>query len=256
LRAVVLAAGRGSRMQELTSDSPKCLIPLAGELLLERQLRALREAGIQEIGIVKGYLSEKINVPGTFSFFNESWKETNMLVTLMQAQEWLETDSSIISYSDIVYPSETVQKLLHAVGDIVITYDSLWLNLWEARFDDPLSDAESFRVDSDHTLLEIGSKVEDIQNIEGQYMGLLRFTPVGWKAIKDYLNEVPEKIQKKMDMTSLLKGLLAAGIKIHTVPVHGKWCEVDHIGDLDLYERMIRDPESAVARTHLKFLTT
>lgn len=254
MKAVILAAGRGSRMKELTSDSPKCLVPLAGVPLLEWQLKALRKAGIKDIGIVKGYLSEKINVPGTFSFFNDSWDETNMLATLMQAQEWLESDGCVVSYSDIVYPSETVQKLFDAVGDIVITYDSLWLSLWEARFADPLSDAESFRVDSEQTLIEIGSKEKNIHKIEGQYMGLLRFTPVGWKAVSHYLNEVSEHIRNKMDMTSLLKGLLAAGMKIHTVPIQGNWCEVDHVGDRDLYERMLRDPESDLAQTHLKFL--
>ena len=55
-----------------------------------------------------------------------------------------------------------------------------WLALWERRFGDPLLDAETFRLSSDGSLLEIGNKPRNVEEVEGQYMGLLRFSPEGW----------------------------------------------------------------------------
>ena len=58
MKAILLAAGRGSRMGSLTQDMPKCLTPLHGKPLLEWQLKALREAGCNSIGMVRGYRAE------------------------------------------------------------------------------------------------------------------------------------------------------------------------------------------------------
>ena len=64
MRAVILAAGRGSRMRELGDERPKCLVALAGKTLLERQVAALRGGGVDKIGVVRGYRAEMIDIPG------------------------------------------------------------------------------------------------------------------------------------------------------------------------------------------------
>ena len=58
MRALILAAGRGKRMNFLTEDKPKCLVMLKGRTLLDWQLKAIREAGIEKIAIVTGYKRE------------------------------------------------------------------------------------------------------------------------------------------------------------------------------------------------------
>ena len=68
MKAIILAAGRGSRMKSLTDEQPKCLIELRGKTLLEWQLGALREAGIAEIGIVTGYKRELLSNRGLVEF--------------------------------------------------------------------------------------------------------------------------------------------------------------------------------------------
>ena len=65
LRAVILAAGRGSRLHPYTENRPKCLMELGGMTLMERQLRALRGAGITDIVVVTGYRAEMLAPPGT-----------------------------------------------------------------------------------------------------------------------------------------------------------------------------------------------
>ena len=79
-----------------------------------------------------------------------------------------------------LYRREVVHQLATATGDLVIAYDLGWRRLWTRRFNNPLSDAETFRVSLSGRLLEIGGKTDQIEAIQGQYMGLLKFTPPAW----------------------------------------------------------------------------
>jgi choline kinase len=89
MRALILAAGRGSRMGALGDVRPKCLVELDGRPLLDRQLAALRTGGAREIGIVRGYRKDMLNDPALTYFDNDRWAETNMVMSLACAAEWL-----------------------------------------------------------------------------------------------------------------------------------------------------------------------
>jgi choline kinase len=236
MKAIILAAGRGSRMGGLTQNAPKCMTVLAGKPLIEWQIAAIREAGITGIGVVRGYMAEKIAYPGLTTFENPRWAQTNMVISLVCAGEWLSKEDCIVSYSDIVYPAKTVAKLGAARGDLAITYDVNWFKLWSERFADPLSDAETFRVDGQGVLTEIGSRAKSLDEIKGQYMGLLKFSPRAWAGVSKLLEGLTAEVRNKLDMTSLLKRLLADGMRIDTVPVTEPWFEVDNETDLTLYE--------------------
>jgi len=236
MKAIILAAGRGSRMGDATADQPKCLTMLCGKPLLDWQLEALRGADVDTIGIVRGYMGDKLVREGVSSFDNPRWAETNMVISLTSASAWLSSDVCLVSYSDIVYPASTVMALAGAQDDIVITYLVHWRSLWEARFKDPLSDAETFRVDASGHLLEIGARPRSLDEIQGQYMGLLRFTPRGWRSVQDLLRSLNQAQRDKLDVTSLLRQLLDRGHALGAVPVDQPWYEVDSQSDLDLYQ--------------------
>ena len=150
------------------------------------------------------------------------------------AESCLNAENCTISYSDIVYSSNTVLRLTETQGDIVIAFDPHWYELWSIRFDDPLSDAETFRLNGDR-LVEIGQKPQSVEEIEGQYMGLIKVTPDGWMQIKYYIKKLSPEELAKMDMTSLLQALIAEGILIKVVPVKDTWFEVDSEKDLIAY---------------------
>lgn len=238
--AIILAAGRGSRMKGLTDDKPKCLLELAGKPLLHWQEIALMNAGIKEIHIVKGYKPECL--PTRFSSsINTLWERTNMLYSLACASEFINNmfragyDQFIVSYSDIVYSSDHVRTLLDVKADIAITYDTKWLDLWRLRFDNVLADAETFR-EEQGMLREIGDRAGDISQIEGQYMGLLKMTAKGW----ELWNKTSEKIDiNTMDITGFLKRLLAEKIPVAAAAIDGRWCEADSAEDLRQYERAL-----------------
>ncbi|MBK9090355.1 MAG: phosphocholine cytidylyltransferase family protein [Holophagales bacterium] len=236
MRSLILAAGRGSRMGSLTDPGPKCLVRLGGRPLLEWQVAALTEAGCGTIAVVGGYQADRLRDSRWQLFVNGRWSETNMVASLLSAVPWIDEEPVVVSYSDIVYDPDAPRRLALAPGDLAITYDRLWRSLWEERFADPLRDAETFEVDTEGRLVEIGARARSLDEVKGQYMGLLRFTPKAVSAVRDVVAGLPDEQARRLDMTSLLRRLLAKGFPIGTVPVDGRWCEVDSETDLALYE--------------------
>jgi len=236
LKAIILAAGRGSRMKNLTDDRPKCLVELRGKPLIDWQLKALHEAGITEIGIVTGYKRELLIGRRLVEFYNSRWAETNMVSSLACAAEWLEAESCIVSYSDIFYDASAVTSLMNCSAKIALTYDANWRALWEERFGDPLLDAETFRLKADGTLAEIGNRPKTVEEVEGQYMGLLGFTPEGWSEVVRIRSALPSEQCDRMHMTGTLQMVIEAGrVAVAALPYHDEWGEVDSADDLAAY---------------------
>lgn len=236
MKAIILAAGRGSRMKEKTDALPKCLTRLWGKTLLAWQIKAIREAGIEEIGIVTGYHADRIETSGIRRFHNGQWQNTNMYASLLKAEEWLETEDCIVSYADIVFTKEAIEILMSIKSGISLVYYTEFLALWEKRFADPLEDLESFRIDGSGRLLEIGKKARNLDEIQGQYMGLVKFTPNGWRQLAKCLRQEPPKPVERIDMTSALNHAARLGALVETKPYGGFWLEVDDPDDLALYE--------------------
>lgn len=236
MRAIILAAGRGSRMKGLTANHPKCLVNLQGKTLLNWQLDALKNAGISQIGIVTGYRRECLSDLGLVEFQNERWSETNMVSSLLCADSWLKEAPCIVSYSDIFYASEAVSLLLDSCADLAVTYDPDWLKLWKRRFEDPLSDAETLRINAESILLEIGNQPSSVEKIQGQYMGLLRFSPAGWAELFRISKSLSSSELNKISMTSMLQKIIEENsIPIKGISFQGVWGEVDSAEDLEIY---------------------
>jgi hypothetical protein len=239
MRAIILAAGRGSRMEHLTKECPKCLVEVRGKALLDWQLEALRAAGITEIAIVTGYKRELLTGRGLVEFHNSRWAETNMVASLASAKSWLETGPCIVSYSDIFFGPDIIKSMMTCKASLAVTYDPNWLNLWIKRFGDPLLDAETFRLASNNTLAEIGNKPKCVEEIQGQYMGLLRFDQEGWKEVVRIRLGLTSVQSDKMHMTGTLQMVIDAGrIAIEALPCIGEWGEIDSEKDLTYYNSL------------------
>lgn len=244
MRAVILAAGRGSRLRHLTGERPKCLVELEGKPLIERQIAALRHGGVDEIGVVRGYRAEMIDYPGLTYFANQRWAETNMVMSLATGAAWLRSGPVIVSYGDIFYRSELVRGLAGAPGPLVISYDRSWRRLWARRFADPLADAETFRISPEGQLLEIGGKTTRIEDIQGQYMGLFKFTPAAWNCVEALLDSLDEPVRNRLDVTGLLRRLLTVNeFPIGAFATDGQWGEIDNPEDVALYQEMVKEGE-------------
>ncbi|MEU7433800.1 phosphocholine cytidylyltransferase family protein [Streptomyces sioyaensis] len=239
MKAIILAAGRGSRLGRLTDDRPKCLVEIAGRTLLERQVAALRAGGAERVGVVAGWHAEAFDATGYPVFRNPEWARTTMAQSLAVAEPWLSEDTVLISYGDIVYGADTVRELAATEAELAISYDPHWLALWSRRFADPLCDAETFVRDEAGHLRDIGGRPLSVDEVHGQYMGLLRMTPTAWSVIRR--TRSADARVAALDMTGLLRHLVQRRLlEIATVPAAGPWCEFDHPSDISVGIEVLR----------------
>lgn len=240
-QGLILAAGRGTRLKRHTAERPKCMVEVCRRSILDWAIDSLHANHITQITAIGGYCAEKLPQERLRVITNPRWAETNMVATLRCASDILCAAPTVVSYGDILYHPDIVAALLDSPGDIVLTYDLCWRTLWESRFQNPLEDAESFRA-TDGQLLEIGAKVSSLDEIQGQFMGLLKLTPAGWAKIEAFLSALTPEEVDKLDTTSLLSRLLSRGLRITTVGIEGRWCEIDGPSDLELAEQHCSAP--------------
>ena len=248
MKALILAAGRGSRLNPYTEDCPKCLTVLGGMSLIDRQIATLRATGVKDIVIITGYLSEMLALPGTRQAHNPDWTTTNMVESLFCAEEEFGSDI-IVAYGDIIYEPRVLEPLLASNKDISVVVDRQWRPYWESRFPDPLEDAESLRLDAGGRITEIGNAVTDIDSIEAQYIGLMRFKNSGIRALKAARENLNKETRPWMRnrtitnayMTDILMEIILMGNKVHSVPVDGGWLEIDTVTDYETAAAMIAD---------------
>ena len=239
MKVIILAAGRGSRMGEGTKDIPKCMMKLFGKTLIEQCVETLIEAGFnrKDIGIVTGYKAEKIQIPEVTYFHNDDWENTNMFMSLTKAEKWLNKEECIICYSDIKFNKNPIQLLMSCKDDFAITYYTNFWELWEMRFENPLEDLETFKLDGEY-IKEIGFRPISKADIEGQYMGLIKVSPRGWNIVKEAIKLPMKKSVEKLDMTTLLEHLVQQGNKIKAIQTSELWLECDNQHDIEVYEKM------------------
>lgn len=236
MKAIILSAGRGSRMGALTGNRPKALVEIGGRTLLDRQLHALRTAGATTIGVVAGWHAEAFDDTGEdlTVFTNPHWESTTMVHSLAAAEPWLSRETVLAAYGDIVYTPQTVRRLAAATAPLAIAYDPHWHTQWSRRFTDPLTDAETFTRDRRGMLTGIGGRPRHLAEVQGQYMGLLRITPPAWALIRRTLHTHDRHpTPGPLDMTAVLARLVREQLTtIATVPVSGPWWEFDHPSDI------------------------
>jgi len=238
-KVILLVAGEGKRLRPYTLDRPKCMVEIDGISLIDRQMKVLQSEELDDIVMIGGFKAEMLKTNGSVLKINPRYYETNMVWTLFTAEEELEGEV-IVSYGDIVYSKEILKELLNSDSDIAVTIDKDWESYWSARNENPLDDAETLKLSENGAILEIGKKPKSLNEIEGQYMGLMKFSSKGIKQLKKTWhtalenNELLGKPVENAYMTDLLQAVINSGFLIQSVPVFGGWIEVDTVDDLHL----------------------
>jgi len=246
LRAIILAAGQGNRLMPLTADRPKCMVPLLGRPILHYLLDSLRSAGVSDIIVVTGYQAGRLHAPGCRTVFNPAFADTNMVESLFAAVDYMEDGSDLlVSYADTIFEPRVIRAVVEQnVGDLVIASDDSWKTLWTRRMADPLRDAESFRLDPEGRIQELGRTPQADSDIQGQYMGLFKIRRSRVADLKRFYNSLNRAAEydrrpfSQMFMTSLLQALIDAGWHAQVARTRGGWLEVDSVEDLRLYESL------------------
>jgi choline kinase len=243
VKAIILAAGMGSRLGKYTRDRPKCLLKIGKSTILERQVELLHQFGINDIVIVKGYAAHKINMQGIRYYINEHYASTNMVFSLFCAEPEIEGEV-IISYADILFDSQVLNALLQAPShDIAVVVDELWEEYYRERFEEPFKEAESLICDTDGRILEIGQSCPEPSDTQAQYIGLVKLSDNGSKIFRQVYNHAKIKywdkiwqrgrIFQKVYMTDFLQALIDAGNPVYAVSIQHGWLEFDNETDYE-----------------------
>ena len=135
MKAVILAAGRGTRIRSVHGEHPKCLIEVDNGTILDHQLDALAMVGINEVAIVVGYEKEQIIahvnarrlLTQRIHFIdNPAFAITNNIYSLWLALDWLRGDSFIVLNADVIFDPEILDLAMRPQAPISMIVDPLW----------------------------------------------------------------------------------------------------------------------------------
>jgi L-glutamine-phosphate cytidylyltransferase len=191
MKAVILAAGQGTRIRSVHGEHPKCLIEVDEATILDHQLAALSMAGINEVAIVVGYEKEQIiahlrsKEPGykqRIHFIeNPAFAITNNIYSLWVASDWLRGDSFIVLNADVVFDPEILNSAVQPDAAISMIVDPLWRD-------------ETMKVIIEGDRVTRMSKKISREEFNGTYIGITVFS-----------KSIQERFLRK------LSGLIAAG---------------------------------------------
>ena len=149
---------------------------------MERGFGALRENGIDDIVVVRGYCSHLINYSKITYRENPNYRKNNILGSLFFAEDEI-NDDFIFSYSDIIYDKIIVEKLIQSDADIALAVDIDWIQNYKGRSQHPISEAELVKI-KDGRVVKTGKGVVRPAEAPGESIGIAKFATEGGEAVK------------------------------------------------------------------------
>ena len=241
INGIILAAGRGSRLKRLTRDKPKSFNKFKNKSFLDLIIKNFENNKIKKLNIITGYKHYLFNKFKVKKFLNKDWNKTNIFFSLYKAKKILENHDCIISYSDIIYNKKAIKILKESKGEIVVLNNINWRSLWKTRFKNPLNDLETFKskiYKKKKYLIDIGQKPKNFSQINGQFCGLFKITPSGWKKITKLISS-SDINYKSLDITSLLSLITKEySYLVKIEDYRDEWYEIDTLKDLNLLKKL------------------
>jgi L-glutamine-phosphate cytidylyltransferase len=249
---VIIAAGRGSRLQNETDEIPKTLVEVMGRPMLEWILEALESAGLsrRDVVFVCGYRAEviKARYPEFTYVTNHDWQNNNILLSLLMAREYLRS-GFISTYGDIVYEGAVVQKLVKSPADIALGCDTAWRRRYVGRTQHPETDAEKLRADG-RRVVELSRTIPSEQ-ADGEFIGVMKQSPRGAAEFLAAFDAAERNYSggtfregrsfQKAYLIDLLAEMLEQGSPMQREDTLGGYMEIDTVQDLSMAEQWWND---------------
>ncbi|MEP7049660.1 MAG: phosphocholine cytidylyltransferase family protein [Pseudomonadota bacterium] len=243
MRAIVIGAGRGSRLGSNTDHIPKTLVPVMGRPMLDWILDALASAGIarKDVVFVCGYAEQVVRerYPELTFVRNADWANNNILLSLLCARDHF-GEGFISTYADIVYDGEIVRKLVAATGDITLGCDTAWRRRYVGRTQHPETDAEKLRAEGAR-VVKISRTIESA-SADGEFIGVMKLSAGGARVFTDAFDRAERsygaglfregRTFQKAYLLDLLQEMLEAGALMRRENTAGGYMEIDTGQDL------------------------
>lgn len=242
MRAIIIGAGRGSRLENLTDDVPKTLVEVMGRPMLDQIVDSLAVAGFakKDIVFICGYHQEVVRARyPEFTFVeNASWESNNILLSLMFARDHFE-GGFVSTYADIVYTGEIAKKVADSKERITLGCDTDWRRRYVRRTNHPESDAEKLVAD--------GARVTKIsrtipsEEAAGEFIGVMKVSKEAVPAFTARFDELARawsgkvwregRTFEKAYLLDYLAELIEGGEPVHREDTVGGYMEIDTLQD-------------------------
>ena len=251
MKAIILAAGQGTRLKKYTQNLPKGMLSFMGKTIIERQIEMYRRCGIDDIIIVRGFEADKIQYRGITYYTNEDFENTNMVESLMAAQQEFD-DDIIVSYSDILFDEKMLRGMMNSSEDYAVAVDDNWKMYWQKRYGKIDFDTESLSIDQSGYITELGLESPKLEDIDARYVGLLKFSKAGLANIMAIMEDAylhyedmpwqqSGKTVRKAYMTDLLQAVIKSGEIVKAERFVNGWIEFDTNEDYENACRWVED---------------
>ena len=246
MKAIILAAGKGTRLGKITENQPKCLLKIGKTNILDIQTKQFIDSNIHDIYVVSGHCSNQIKSQQIKNITNKEYNTTNMVYSLVQARQYLD-DDVIISYGDIIFHDSILKGLISNQNKNLVVSDKNWRQYWVERYNSYEVDIESFKI-KNGKLIEIGQNCKSADNIDGRYIGLMKFSQSTINKIleiwdrdfdsytKKFWRTTKKFIQESF-MTDMLQELINEGVDLDVYEINNQWCEIDTVKDYQLAQK-------------------
>lgn len=232
MRAIIIAAGKGTRLYPLTKNTPKSLLEIGnGMTLLESQLHSLKENNIKDICIIVGYRAEQIeakihNYKDDFNIttvYNPFYDCSNNLISVWMARQFMDQDFISINGDDIFKPI-VIENLLKSKSNITMVIN-----------EKPEYDEDDMKViKQDNHVLEVSKTIPSDQ-ANAESVGIIKFSGMGPTIYKNILEEMVRKEENKNAFyLRAIQEIINKGY-----PVNYSLCDKDDWGELDFHPDLI-----------------
>jgi len=244
MKAIILSAGQGTRLLPMTKESPKCLLPLAGDTtnILRWQLDQLEEAGVTETIVVTGFFSDKVRAElarrtgpmKTRTIHNPFYIVADNIGSVWVARDEM-TEDFLLMNGDTLFTVDVVRKLMKEGKDAI----NVTVAYKESYDDDDMKVTLSEGKGSN---LVAVSKIIDMSEVDAESIGMMMFKGRGAQMFREAVENVmmnPEAV-KRYYLTVI--DMLAKMVTVGTVEApQTDWCEVDFPLDLERANSVVSD---------------
>lgn len=257
MKAIILAAGMGSRLKALTKDNPKCMVKVNGETLIERVLSQLDKCNLEEIILVLGYkkevLKEYINNLGIetkISYIdNDIYDKTNNIYSLYMAKEEMLKNDILLLESDLIFDDSILKNLTADTNKnmaVIASYE-------------PWMDGTCVKLDSENNIIDfVTSKKFDFNNTKDLYKTVnvykfsKEFNKCYIKFLEAYLSSNGENQYYETVLETMIN-VLPNELKGFVLDDNQKWYEIDDKQDLDIAESIFSSDDEKLKKLQIRY---
>jgi len=265
-RAIIPAAGDHLdeySMKHIAADIPMAMLDVNGKPLLQRQREVLNLSGVRELIAVGGYRREKITVDGIKLLENHLWESTGEMASILVG----DTDPNyagrtLISYSDILFDKDALNRLLCCEEDIVLLVDTSFglhrhvpqqevgrrLDLVKLADSETLQARRNMNWGDQSRVLKIGKHIQ-VPDAHGEFTGLALFSAKGWKLLREVYETSKKRYGdaqfheaptfSRASLTDLVQELIDQGHTVSCIQVSSGWMEIHSFEDYKLACKLV-----------------